>query len=279
MVFDWNTNLGASSKDSGLGYQHCTTPLGPCMISPVPVNRMIDNTIISPGYVTTYGGTLLKRANDWLVLSAMSTRGNGGGIWALAAMTTQKPALDPNPQVSPYTAPKLMLYPESDVWHPHPCEFYPCFADASHAYCPCTSLQSNRGVQVLYRALLERAHIPQSWEVYQSGSLYHWEGLPESQAGIWGQTFSGFVDSRGGFQIMYPSKNSNDVGTINLARAPDFAELKSQGFWVSAPSTDSATVFSKTFTAFHLVMTAQVAAAGCVRSCLMLRLCPNPLCW
>ena len=34
----------------------------------------------------------------------------------------------------------------------------------------------NRGFQVLYRAQLETAHQAESWEVYQAGSLYHWEG-------------------------------------------------------------------------------------------------------
>lgn len=124
------TGLGEGSKDNGLGYQHCTTPLGPCTISPVAVNRMTNNTVIAPGYVTTYGGTLLKRASGWLVLSAMSTHGNSGGIWALAAMTSN--GTSPDPAVTPYSAPTLLLYPESDRWHPHPCEFYPCFADTLH---------------------------------------------------------------------------------------------------------------------------------------------------
>ena len=48
---------------------------------------MVNNTPIAPGYRSTYGGTLLQRGDDWLVLTAMSTHGNAGGIWALAAMT------------------------------------------------------------------------------------------------------------------------------------------------------------------------------------------------
>jgi hypothetical protein len=229
MVFDWNTNLGLGSRDNGLGYQHCATALGPCKISPVPVNRMVNNTLISPGYISTYGGTLLKRAADWLVLTAMSTRGNGGGIWALAAMTSN--GSSPDPAVSPYTTPKLMLYPESDRWHPHPCEFFPCFADQTHAYCPCTSVQRSRGMQVLFRAPLESAHVSRSWEVFQVGSLYHWEGQATAP-GMWGQTFSGFVDVHGGLQIMYPSLTSDGLGTINLARAPSLSKLRSHGFWV-----------------------------------------------
>ena len=270
MVFDWTTALGAGCTDDGIGYQHCATPLGPCKISRVPVNRMVNNTEIFPAYVSTYGGTLIKRASGWLVLSAISTHGNGGGIWGLAAMTSNSSS--PDPAVSPYSAPKLLLFPESDKWHPHPCEFYPCFASGSHAYCPCTSLQANRGFQVLYRARLETAHQAESWEVYQAGSLYHWEGAPgedcATSGGIWGQTFSGFVDELGGFQMMYPSRSKKKPGartcdgTINLARAPKFAALRSHGFWVSGPSADSMTAFSKTFAAFHLNITAHLAPVG-----------------
>jgi hypothetical protein len=259
MIFDWNTNIGASSRDNGLGYQHCASPLGPCKISAVPVNRMADNIPISPGYISTYGGTLLKRKSDWLVLTAMSTRGNAGGIWALAAMTSN--GSDPDPAASGYSRPELMLHPESNHWHPHPCEFFPCFADASYAYCPCTSLQKSRGMQVLYRAALESAHQPTSWEVYQSGSFYHWLGQ-DSAPGLWGQTFSGFVDVHGGLQVMYPSKSRAGLGTINMARAPNFAQLRSPGFWVSAPSSDQLTVFSKTFSSFTLHATIRAAAVG-----------------
>ena len=231
---------------------------------------MVNNTLISPGYVSTYGGTLIKRASGWLVLSAISTHGNGGGIWGLAAMTSN--SSDQDPAVSPYSAPKLMLFPESDRWHPHPCEFYPCFSSGSHTYCPCTSLQANRGFQVLYRARLEAAHLAESWEVYQAGSLYHWDGAAgedcAESGGIWGQTFTGFVDESGGFQMMYPSRAKMKPGaetcdgTINLARAPNFAALRSHGFWVSGPGADSMTAFSQTFAGFDMNVTARLAPVG-----------------
>ena len=114
---------------SSCSRRHCDTPVGPCTISPVPVNRMQNNTPITmvpggPSYLTTYGGTLIKRSRDWLVLSAISQRGNIGGIWGLAAMVSK--GKSPDPAESPYTQPQLMLYPESDVWHPaRACEFYP----------------------------------------------------------------------------------------------------------------------------------------------------------
>lgn len=70
---------------------------------------------------------------------------------------------------------------------------------------------------MLFRAPLEEAHVATAWEVYQLGSLYHWEG-DVAAPGLFGQTLSGFVDSEGGFQTMYPSKKANGIGTISLQR-------------------------------------------------------------
>ena len=114
-------------------------------------------------------------------------------------------------------------------------------------------------MQVMYTAPLEEAHLPASWKVFQVGSFYHWEGQPFAP-GIFGQTFSGFVDAAGGFQMMYPSLSRQGIGTINLARARDFTKLKSRGFWVSAPAGDHVTVFSKTFDAFVMNATATAAS-------------------
>lgn len=243
MVFDWSTSLGGSS-DNGLGYQHCTTPIGPCVVDPVPVNRMINNSVIPPGYLTTYGGTLIKRESDWIVLTAMSTRGNAGGTWALAVLIAAKPE-------GIYSPPKLLLYPQSLKFHPHPCEFYPCFSSDGYAYCPCTGLQANRGFQALYRANLSTAEYEDSWELYQLGSFYHWDGSQHEAMGIWGQTFSGSVDSSGTLNVMYPSRNNDGVGTINVASRP-FNSPFQRGFWVSAPNADSVAVLPITLSAFVL---------------------------
>jgi len=172
VLFDWGTSViveggregaqppvrppaalppgGAGAQDGGLGYMHCAGPAGPCNISETPVahwNAGKASEPIFPGYEVTYGGTLLKRKHDWLVLAAMSRKANTGGIWALVAMTSPGP--DPDPATGPaYSAPRLLLYPESPRWHPGTCEFYPCFATQGFAYCACSSLQANRGYQV-----------------------------------------------------------------------------------------------------------------------------------
>ena len=70
MIFDWGTGFpnAGPNPDIGLGHQHCSSPLGPCTISPVPVNREQNNTPIvkSPGgnkYLASYGGSLFKRSS------------------------------------------------------------------------------------------------------------------------------------------------------------------------------------------------------------------------
>ena len=67
-------------------------------------------------------------------------------------------------------------------------------------YAPFTSVATNREFQVLYRAPLEEATDASAWEVVQVGSLSHWEGTAEG--GIWGQTFSAFVDDRDDMRLM-----------------------------------------------------------------------------
>lgn len=251
VVFDWSTGLGATGPDpdNGLGYMHCDTPLGPCTVFPVPVNSMKQNGNLPYQYRTTYGGTVLQRGpGDWLVLTAVSTKGNRGGVWALAALTATN-------VTGPYTVPKVLLHPESTRWHPHPCEFYPCFANGGYAYCPCTSLQANRGYQVLFRAPLNNATDPLAWEVHQAGSLYHWEGEQSRSAGIWGQTFNGFVATDGSFRIMYPSRDASGTGTINLATCASFANLTARGFWVSAPAADAIAVYPRTYTDLRVTTT------------------------
>eukprot|EP00041_Stephanoeca_diplocostata_P019357 m.416832 g.416832 ORF g.416832 m.416832 type:complete len:538 (-) comp21283_c0_seq13:1802-3415(-) len=168
------------------------------------------------------------------------------------------------PTLVPTRAPRLLLHPESDRWHPHPCEFYPCFSHDSYAYCPCTSLNRNRGYQVLFRAALDEATDPGAWEVFQAGSLYHWDGHAASATGIWGQTFSGFVSPvDDAFHIMYPAKTADNVGTINLARAPGLLDgLVSDGFWVSAPNMDAVAIHKKTYSGFHLTAVVTIAARG-----------------
>jgi len=113
--------------------------------TPGAINDAVDNTPLDHGFVKLYGGTIFRRENDWLIVSAI-----GGGSWGMQAMSSPDAA-------GPYSAPVLVLWPQSDAYHPSPTEPYPAFEAAGFVYAPFTGLNSNREFQVMYRAPLERA--------------------------------------------------------------------------------------------------------------------------
>ena len=151
-----------------------------------PVHDDRTQTVIGGRYLRTYGGTLIRRKTDWLILSAMSTPRNGGGTWGQIVMAAKKPE-------GPWSKPLLLLCPQSDVFHPPAVEFFPAFVNRQFVYAPATSVAANRTFQVIFRARLEEAHNPKAWSVYQLGSVWHSEAIPAEAAGIWGQTFSGGI--------------------------------------------------------------------------------------
>ena len=113
--------------------------------TPGSINDAVDNTPLDHGFVKLYGGTIFRRENDWLIVSAI-----GGGSWGMQAMSSPDAA-------GPYSAPVLVLWPQSDAYHPAPTEPYPAFEAGGFVYAPFTGLNSNREFQVMYRAPLERA--------------------------------------------------------------------------------------------------------------------------
>jgi hypothetical protein len=177
LVYDWAT---PSNNDGGLG--SAAGPLrGPFARDLAPI---VSESTMPPlplsQYRRVYGGTLLRRTSDWLVLAAISTAHNAGGTWGLCALTAPSPA---GPWSSP---PTLLLTPQSALWHAHPTEFYPAFSGGDgFVYAPATSLAENRNYQLLWRAPLEDAHDPAAWSVQQDGSIFHWEGRAGSDS-IWG---------------------------------------------------------------------------------------------
>ena len=208
MIYDW---AKPDNSDGGLAYARAERPEGPFVRAGEPIHAESRQELLLGKYKRIYGGTLLRRKNDWLILAAMSTSQNAGGTWALVAMTA--------PEASgPYSSPRLLLYPQSRVYHPAPVEFFPSFTYAGHVYAPATSVGKNRTFQVVFRAKLEKAHQPEAWQIYQHGSCWHAEPEEWEANGIWGQTFSGFVDKEGVLMVMAPSKDEQDLGTINLAQ-------------------------------------------------------------
>jgi hypothetical protein len=162
----------------------------------------------------------------------------------MAALTSEQPG-------GPYSSPTLLIYPQSDVFHPPLLEFYPAFVHEGHVYAPATSVAANRNYQTLFRALLEEAHLPRAWQIYQHGSVWHDMPVPHEKKGIWGQTFSGQVGPDNILRVMFPSKNAEDIGTINLAHRPWDRPYK-DGFVLSAPNKPSVAILRQCYRDFQV---------------------------
>ena len=241
MVYDW---ANRRNERGGIAYAVAKHPAGPFLRARQPIHLDATQEPILGRYVRTYGATLLRRKGDWLVLADMSTPGNAGGTWALVGMTASQPD-------GPYTSPTLLLYPQSDRYHPSPVEFFPCFTHNGRAYAPATSVAKNRSYQILYSAPLEQAHEPEAWKVLRDGSVWHDEPVPHEARGIWGQTFAGVVHHDGVLHVMFPSKTPDDDGTINLASRP-LSLRYGEGFVVSAPNAPSLALLRPSYGEFSL---------------------------
>lgn len=260
IVYDWAT---PTNSDGGLGYASGPSR-GPFVRSPTPlVSESTMPLLPQPQYRRVYGGTLLRRSDsDWIVLAAISTAHNGGGTWGLCCLSA--PSAD-----GPWSEPALLLTPQSSGWHAHPTEFYPAFTDGSgFVYAPATSISSNRNYQLIWRAPLSSAHLPNAWEVLSDGSAFHWDGQPGTGS-IWGQTFSAFVDPVGVLRVMFPSLSASSVGSLNVATVPwipvqsggGSIGQRAAGFFVSAPVVDSFTLTTGSLGA-EMSLSVVAAASG-----------------
>ena len=169
--------------------------------------------------------------------------GKEGCAWALACMTAEKPN-------GPYSEPKLLLYPQSKYFHPVHVEFYPAFIYRKYIYAPFTSVVLNRNYLIIFRAKIEEAHLPTAWKIYQ-GSVWHSEPLENETYGLWGQSFFGYVNEKKKFIVGFPSKDSKNIGTINLAERPWNVPYKDGGI-LSAPNCRAITFVKKSFEEFDL---------------------------
>lgn len=241
------------NSDGGIAYAVADSPEGPFIRHSIPIHAEKSGQVYFNKYRRVYGSTLFKRKNDFLILSASSTPGNAGGTWALCALTTADPQ-------GKWDGPDFLIYPQDKGRYlPSPIEFFPCFARGEYVYAIATSVARNRNYQVMFRAKLDEATKPSAWELVQEGSLWHSELLENETYGIWGQTISGFVDDYGIFNILFPSKDSKDQGTINIARRSFNNPMKDGGV-ISAPNESSITLLKKQFTSFSL--TAQIEDHG-----------------
>ncbi|MCP4645372.1 MAG: hypothetical protein GY851_33320, partial [bacterium] len=219
MCFDWGTanltwqNAANPPPDvnSGCGYAWAERPEGPFTITARPIATTREQPLLEGKYRRIYASSIIKRTNDWLVLTLTDSGPSFG--WALLGMTAEKPE-------GPYTSPKLLLYPESDRFHPPLLEFFPAFVHEGYVYAPSTSVALNRNFGTVFRVPMETAMKPEAWSIVQHGSVWHAADVEHEAFGIWGQTFSGFVDPEGVFRVMFPSRDSQGRGTINLASRP-----------------------------------------------------------
>ncbi len=238
MCYDWTTQSTTwenvvdpgPEANSGVGYAWSDRPEGPFHPTDAPLATTREQVPLLGKYRRLYASTLIRRANDWLVLTLTDSGPNFG--WALAGMTAANPE-------GPYTEPRLLMHPECDGYHPPLLEFFPAFVHEGYIYSPATSVALNRNYQALFRAPIEEATDPKAWELITSGSLWHAEPLEHETFGIWGQTFSGFVDSGNTLHVMFPSRDSQGKGTINLAHRPWDRPFREQGFVTSGNAGSS----------------------------------------
>ncbi len=216
---------------NGMAYAVADRPEGPFVVCDRPVVATGLNKPVLGRYKRFYAGTLIKRENDWMMVCMADSAGRFS--WVLLGMTAKNPE-------GPWTEPHLLVGPDSDHFHPPLMESYPAFTHNGVLYAPCTSVAANRNFQIMCEAPLEEAHKPEAWRISQSGSMWHGITSEWERMGIWGQTFSGFVDpSDGTFVAMYPSKDSHDNGSINIARRAWNKPYRDHGFFMSAHAAPS----------------------------------------
>jgi hypothetical protein len=228
MIFDWLSQDFAWNRigPSGIGYAVADKPEGPFIIDPVPVfsnYRVLSNPLYGK-YNRAYAASLVKRENDWMVLFMLDS--GEFFSWALVAVTAKS-------ITGPWSELVVINSVESPRYYPALLEYFPAFTYDGYVYAPATSVSINRNYQVIYRSPVEKAHDPSSWELWKEGSLWHGIPTENEHEGIWGQTISGFVDEQDTFQVMFPSLDRNDFGTINTASGSWTLPYRDRGFRMS----------------------------------------------
>jgi hypothetical protein len=252
MAYDWVHDAATwdtvftpgPGQDSGVGYAWADQPEGPFHRHSQPIFRNRDHHAPVPGkYLRLYAATLLRRRNDWLLLTLTdSSRHFAWGLYALMAASPE----------GPWSEPQLVLSLEGDTFHPALMEFFPAFRYDGFVYAPATSVALNRNFQCLWRAPLESAHASGAWALHRHGSLWHAENREEEFNGIWGQTFSGQVTGDNRLRVLFPSRDAAGAGTINLAECAWTGLLRDRGFVLNGCGGPSLTLLRRSFRTFKL---------------------------
>ncbi len=241
----WDTVFNPTATcDSGVGYAWAERPEGPFHRHPGPILRNISHHSPVPGkYRRLYAATLLRRRADWLLLTL--TDSGPHFAWGLYALT----ATDPE---GPWSEPELVQSLETDGFHPALMEFFPAFTHDGFVHAPATAVALNRNFQCLWRAPLESAHVATAWSLQHHGSLWHAETRADEYDGIWGQTFSATVDAGGRLRALFPSRDAQGRGTINLAERPWGRPWRERGFVLSGCAGPSLTLLRQAYGDFSL---------------------------
>ncbi len=247
LIFDWVSTNSTWTKmgQTGIGYAVADYPEGPYSVSakPLKINTQYLNAPLLNKYWRMYAPMLVKRSKDWVMLYMMDTAAPRS--WALAASKAQNPE-------GPYSEAVLIKNVEGKENYPPLMEYFPAFAHDVYTYFPATSVAVNRNYQLINRVKTEDVTNPEKWETFSAGSFWHSTPEPNEYAGIWGQTITGFVDDSDSIVMMYPSKNKQNFGTINLAKSSWSHLFRQDGFNLSACEGGSFTWIKKGINLDHL---------------------------
>jgi len=241
MVFDW----GAKNFDwehayrGGLGYAVAENPAGPWVVAnkPIKVDSQFLHHPLLGRYWRMYAGMIIKRKKDWVLLYDMDTQPPRS--WALAASTSDRPE-------GPYGDTKILRHVEAKTYYPPLLEYFPAFTHDGYVYLPSTSVSINRNYQYVQRVKVEDITDSSKYEVFNAGSFWHPEDVENEYWGIWGQTFSAFIDNKDdSMYLMFPSKDKKDYGTINIAKASWNHLYRKRGFNFGANEGNSFSFIKK----------------------------------
>ncbi|HOZ45658.1 MAG TPA: hypothetical protein PLO37_08760 [Candidatus Hydrogenedentes bacterium] len=245
----WSSIHGPTAPaDNGIGYAWSDRPEGPFIRTTRPVYSTRAHPVYRGKYRRAYAQTLIRREHDWLALAMMDSAAHYS--WALVGMTA--------PQAEgPYSEPVFLRCVDDAYFHPPLMEFYPAFVHDGWIYAPATAVARNRNFQGVFRVPIEASMSAEAWQLYQYGSVWHAEDIEHEHFGIWGQTFSGFVDKGGELNAMFPSRDGHGFGTINMASRPWNTPYRDHGFVMSAHGAPSLALVKRRYGAFRLELRAQ----------------------
>jgi len=224
----------------GLGIAVSEKPGGPYRIykKPAITSRVFYTNPWFGKYSRCYAGTLVTVKNQWVFLFGLDSRTYYS--WGLAAISA------PTPE-GPWSRPVLINSCDKSDYYPSLVEYYPAFMHEDTIYAPATSVARNRNFQCLFRVAAEEVMNPEKWQLWREGSVWHSIDAENEFEGIWGQTFSGFINEDGFFKVMYPCRDKENRGTVNLASADWNRPYRDSGFVLSGHGAPSFTAISELF--------------------------------